>query len=178
MELKRIQDKLNQLFDMLLKNRVEDVKKMGYSKRHFVIIDEAADIADDKECQEIIKDIARRGRAAGVRLIYSTQYPTIETVSSQVKRNCMGRISFVVDSGTASKVILDETGAENLPLIQGRAIYKTVRKEVVQTAYVSETFIQNTITPNINIRARKDDEANDTNRNSATGRHPIVIEET
>src|SRR5690606_34166205 len=107
--------------------------------RHFVIIDEAAELTSegesDKEikelkiqCENIIKDLARRGRASGIRLLYCTQYPTKETVSSQVKRNLMTRISLPVDTSTASLVVLDEGGAEKLPLIQGRAIYKRNRK--------------------------------------------------
>lgn len=56
---------------MHYQNGYEDVKEAGTSKRHFIIIDEAADIADDEKCQEIITDIARRGRAGGLRLIFA-----------------------------------------------------------------------------------------------------------
>lgn len=149
-------DQMEITMEKLKKKGYKNVKDAGFKKRHFVIIDEAADIADNKECQELLKDIARKGRATGLRLIYTTQYPTTETISSQVKRNCIGRLCFVLDTATASKVVLDQGGAEKLPLIQGRALYKDVRLIEVQTPYITDEEIKEVIKPQINIRARKD----------------------
>ncbi|WP_299090305.1 FtsK/SpoIIIE domain-containing protein [uncultured Metabacillus sp.] len=149
-------DKMDQTTEYLLANGFRNVKEAGYKERHFIVIDEAADIADDKNCQELLKDIARKGRAAGLRLIYTTQYPTAETISSQVKRNCIGRLCFVLDTATASTVVLDQGGAENLPLIQGRALYKDVKLIEVQTPYISSEKIRENIKPLINIRPRKE----------------------
>ncbi|WP_203289865.1 FtsK/SpoIIIE domain-containing protein [Metabacillus sp. cB07] len=148
-------DQMEITMEKLKKKGFKNVKDAGFKKRHFVIIDEAADIADNKECQELLKDIARKGRAAGLRLIYTTQYPTTETISSQVKRNCIGRLCFVLDTSTASGVVLDQGGAEKLPLIQGRALYKDVKLIEVQTPFISDEEIREVIRPQINIRARK-----------------------
>ncbi|WP_052144636.1 FtsK/SpoIIIE domain-containing protein [Halalkalibacter okhensis] len=167
--LKDVQQQMIETNKWLYRNGYEDIKEAGVKDRHFIIIDEAADIADDEECQDIIKDIARRGRASGYRLIYATQYPTAETVPSQVKRNCIGRLCFTVDSATASRVVIDQEGAEKLPLIKGRAIYKTIRCEEVQTPAIDNGFIEKTISPHIVIKARQeedsmkgDDSSNDT----------------
>ncbi|MFY0758715.1 FtsK/SpoIIIE domain-containing protein [Metabacillus dongyingensis] len=149
-------DQMEKTMEMLKRKGFKNVKDAGIKKRHFIIIDEAADIADNKDCQELLKDIARKGRAAGLRLIYTTQYPTTETVSSQVKRNCIGRLCFVLDTATASTVVLDQGGAEKLPLIQGRALYKDVRLIEVQTPFISDDQIKKVIKPHINIRARED----------------------
>jgi S-DNA-T family DNA segregation ATPase FtsK/SpoIIIE len=180
--LKSVQERMNETMDYLEANSFEDVKEAKREARHFIIIDEAADIADDKDCVEIIKDIARRGRAAGFRLIYATQYPTAETVPSQVKRNCLGRLCFVIDTAIASTVVLDEKGAEQLPLIQGRAIYKAHGKETVQTPYIKNDYIEKTVQPHINIRARKERiEANEQPRDKETTTrraNPFIIEET
>ena len=110
----------------LKQNGYSNVKDAGKKERHFVIIDEGADIADDIVCQEYLKDLARKGRAAGFKLIFSTQYPTAEVIKSQVKRQCIGRLSFVLDTATASNVALDQGGAEKLPPIEGRADRKSV----------------------------------------------------
>ncbi len=93
--LESIQSKMSKTFEFLRMNGFKDVKRAGIKERHFVIIDEAAELSSDGEtdkevktlkieCENIIKDIARRGRASGIRLLYCTQYPTTETVSSQV----------------------------------------------------------------------------------------------
>lgn len=148
-------EKMEQTTEILRRKGFKNVKDASIKKRHFVIIDEAADIADNSVCQELLKSIARKGRAAGVRLVYTTQYPTSETISSQVKRNCIGRLCFVLDTATASTVVLDQGGAEKLPLIQGRALYKDVKLIEVQTPYITDEEIREVIKPQINIRARK-----------------------
>ncbi|WP_108669564.1 FtsK/SpoIIIE domain-containing protein [Peribacillus acanthi] len=174
-------DEMKRVTAILLDKGHSNVKDAGFAKRHFIIIDEAADMADNKDCQELLKDIARKGRAAGLRLIYTTQYPTVETVSSQVKRNCIGRLSFVLDTATASGVVLDQGGAEKLPPIQGRALYKDLGLIEVQTPYITNDNINKTIQPHINIRPRKERvDMNETRSDlEAKGRkHTLIIEET
>jgi DNA segregation ATPase FtsK/SpoIIIE, S-DNA-T family len=176
-------DEMEKVTEYLLENGYSNVKDAGFKGRTFIVIDEAADMADNKECQELLKDIARKGRAAGLRLVYTTQYPTTETVSSQVKRNCLGRLCFVLDTGTASTVVLDQTGAEKLPEIQGRALYKDLRLVEVQTPYITNDIINNNIQPHINIRPRKDEERVETNekgRGETTkgGKYTLELKET
>jgi S-DNA-T family DNA segregation ATPase FtsK/SpoIIIE len=154
--LKSVQERMDSTMNYLEEKGFEDIKEAGMKDRHFIVIDEAADIADDTNCTDILKDIARRGRAAGYRLLYATQYPTTETVPSQVKRNCIGRLCFVLDTDIASRAVLDEGGADKLPLIQGRAIYKAHGKHTVQTPYIENDYIKKSIEPHINIRARKE----------------------
>jgi energy-coupling factor transporter ATP-binding protein EcfA2 len=152
--LKDIQKDMNRKYDQIVDGDFEDVKEAGDKRRHYIVIDEAADIADDKDSMEIVKDIARRGRAAGFRLIYSTQYPTVETVPSQIKRNIVTRLCFIVDSATASSAVLDQSGAEKLPEIEGRAIYKRLKQEIVQCPYMTNSVIKEKIGPHITLKAR------------------------
>jgi DNA segregation ATPase FtsK/SpoIIIE, S-DNA-T family len=172
-------DEMDKVTDHLLEKGFSNVKEAGFGKRHFIVIDEAADMADDKKCQELLKDIARKGRASGLRLIYTTQYPTTETISSQVKRNCIGRLCFVLDTATASQVVLDQGGAEKLPAIQGRALYKELGLIEVQTPYISDNKIKEIIQPHINIRPRKED-MNETATSQTTkgGKHSLVLTKT
>ncbi|MCG6796343.1 FtsK/SpoIIIE domain-containing protein [Geobacillus sp. YHL] len=176
--LKKVQEQMSKTMDYLFQNGYEDVAEAGFKERHFVIIDEAADIADDKDCVEILEDIARRGRASGFYLVYATQYPTTQTVSSQVKRNCMGRLCFVVDSAIASNVVLDQSGAEDLPLIQGRAIYKTIKCKTVQVPYADNKFIQTTIQPQINIRSRGEKNEQSDSQGAENRKYTLILEET
>lgn len=165
--LKSVQEEMESTFQVLRKKRKKSVKHAGFKKRHFIIIDEAAELSSAGEldagvkkakinCENYIKDIARRGRASGMRLLYSTQYPTTETISSQVKRNLITRVSLAVDTATASGVVLDEGGAEELPLIAGRAIYKRHRTQVMQAYKIDDSFIEKNITPHITVRMKED----------------------
>ncbi|MFE8704147.1 FtsK/SpoIIIE domain-containing protein [Cytobacillus sp. FJAT-54145] len=172
-------DKMDEVTEFLLEEGFSNVKEAGFKERHFIVIDEAADMADNKDCQNLLKDIARKGRASGLRLIYTTQYPTAETVSSQVKRNCIGRLCFVLDTATASNVVLDQGGAEKLPAIQGRALYKDLGLIEVQTPLIKNETIQTIIKPHINIRPRKGDISE--KRSTTTtkgGKHTFILEET
>jgi hypothetical protein len=175
-----------------LKKGFEDVREATYKQRHFIIIDEAAELASqgepDKdvkkskvECEKIISEIARIGGGLGYRLIFATQYPTGDTLPRQVKQNCDARLCFRLQTDTASQVVLDESGAEKLPRIKGRAIYQTDRKYIVQTPLIENEFIDKTIKPHIVIKARKElhTNATSTGKENAPGRsYSLVIEET
>ena len=144
--LLKVQENMNQSFENVVNNGFEDIKEAGIKKRHFVVIDEAADIADDKIAMSIITDIARRGRSAGYYLIFCTQYPTAEVIPSQTKRNIIARLCYAVDTDIASRVVLDESGADKLPDIPGRGIYKNgIKRYTVQSPFISNQQIQSII---------------------------------
>lgn len=143
-----------------LKQRELMFRDKGYSniidtpikKRTFIIVDEGAELSPSivktKEarkyaefCQGALSEIARIGGGLGYRLIYATQYPTKEAVPMQVKMNIVARLSFICASQVASRVLLDETGAEDLPSIPGRAIYLIEKKRTVQVPYIDDTMM-------------------------------------
>lgn len=138
------------------KKKVEDA---GITERHFVIIDEVGELNPDEavskeekqlkqECQKYMSQIARLGAGLGFRLILATQYPTGDVIPRQCKQNSDSKLCFRVQSGTASRVVLDSDGAENLPKIKGRAIYQMADERViVQTPLITSTIIQDTIAP-------------------------------
>lgn len=171
--LTQVQEQMEERLSEVVHGGFEDVQEAGIKDRHFIIVDEAADL--DKPSLEIVTDIARRGRAAGVRLVYATQYPTNETLPSQVRQNIGGRISFVLETTAASLATLDEKGAEDLPEIPGRAIYKRVKKEVVQCPYITNDQIKEQIALHINIRGRDDEHPNTTS--TANREHSLIIED-
>lgn len=156
-KLEAIQEEMNESFKKVVDQGFEDVKEAGIKKRHFIVIDESADLSDYSKAMEIVTDIARRGRSAGYYLVFCTQYPTAQVIPSQTKRNIIARLCYVVDTDTASRVVLDEGGADQLPDIPGRGIYKNnVKRYIVQTPFMDNKEIQKRIQPHINIRPRKD----------------------
>jgi len=132
-------------------NGITNIVNSSINKRTFVIVDEGADLSPQiiegdarryaKFCQSSLSEIARIGGALGYRLFYCTQYPTREAVPMQVKMNIVARLSFIAAARIASQVILDENGAEELPPIPGRAIYKIEKQRIVQVPYLDDKYM-------------------------------------
>ncbi|MEK3729715.1 FtsK/SpoIIIE domain-containing protein [Lysinibacillus sp. FSL W8-0953] len=157
--LKKVQIDMQKSFEKVVDKGFEDVKEAGIRKRHFIIIDEAADLAENRTAMDIITDIARRGRSAGYYLIFCTQYPTAQVVPSQTKRNIIARLCYAVDTDTASRVVLDESGADKLPDIPGRGIYKSnIKRYIVQSPFITNEVIQQRIKPHIVTKGERVEE--------------------
>jgi S-DNA-T family DNA segregation ATPase FtsK/SpoIIIE len=168
--LEKVKEDMETRLDWLYENGYNSVKQAGITERHFVVIDEAADIADNSKCMKLVTDIARRGRSAGYRLIYATQYPTNETLPSQVRANIGSRIVFRLETGAQSRACLDEEGAEKLPEIEGRAIFRKVSNKIIQTPLIKQDLIDSTI--KINLKPRSEDNGEPTK--GAKGRPRII----
>ena len=131
-----------------LKDDMYNAAKNGYisvfdaniKRRIFIVTDEAAELADSKYCREALSEICRLGGALGYRNIFATQYPTADTLPRQVKQNSDAKISFRLPTEVASRVAIDEQGAEKLTM-PGRAIYRTYERHIIHVPFVSDSDI-------------------------------------
>lgn len=141
-----------------LEQGFENIREARDLERHFIIVDEAAQLSPDmvstktdKElairCQAAMGKITQLGASLGYRLVFATQYPTADIMPRQIKANSTTKISFRLETATQSGVALDETGAENIELV-GRCIYKTPRGiKFVQTPKVDNQKIDKIVEP-------------------------------
>lgn len=109
-----------------------------------VVVDELADLLmQSKAVETHLVRLAQKGRAAGLHLVLCTQRPTVDVCTGLLKANCPSRLSFAVGSATDARVILDETGAEQL-LGKGDGLFKAagMREPVrIQGALVTDEEI-------------------------------------
>lgn len=89
-----------------------------------VFIDEYADLVmQDKNAATLVTRLGQKARAAGIHLVLCTQHPLAKIISTAITTNFPTRIAFQVQTASASRVILDTSGAENL-LRKGDMIYQ------------------------------------------------------
>lgn len=94
-------------------NQKNPTRKMPYI---VVVIDEYGDLvmSGGKEMERAICRLAQKARAVGIHLIVSTQRPSATIVTGNIKANFPTRLAFRTTTGTDSRVVLDQVGAEKL----------------------------------------------------------------
>ncbi|MCL2437478.1 MAG: DNA translocase FtsK [Coriobacteriia bacterium] len=121
----------------------EGVEEMPYL---VIVIDELADLmmVSAKEVESSIVRIAQLARAAGIHLIVATQRPDANVVTPLIKANITNRVAFRTATAIDSRVVLDQSGAEQLTGLGDMlfSIPAWPHPKRVQGCYVSEQEIE------------------------------------
>jgi DNA segregation ATPase FtsK/SpoIIIE, S-DNA-T family len=132
-------DKVRAMLDrmmLIVRQRTEQMKgiarniteynQLGNKLPYYVIIiDELADILmQDRargkgirgydKCEDKLQNLLQICRAAGVHIICATQRPSVEIITGDIKANITTRIALRLPSGSDSRTIINEYGAECL----------------------------------------------------------------
>ena len=118
-----------------------------------LIIDELTQLspvlAKDKAIKQMrtqvtqnLVDILCLARAIGIHCIVSTQRPDRETLHPQMKANMPGAICFKTKNKINSQIVLDNTKADRLPRVRGRAIWQFDVEREVQVQFLDDEMIK------------------------------------
>lgn len=115
-----------------------------------VIVDELADLmmVASKEVEDAIIRLGQKARATGIHMILATQRPSVDVISGLIKANVPSRVAFAVSSGTDSRTILDENGAEKL-LGRGDMLFKPIDENHpvrLQGSFISDDDVERIVT--------------------------------
>ena len=111
-----------------------------------VIVDELAALmmVASEALEDAIIRLGQKARAAGIHMILATQRPSVDVISGLIKANVPSRIAFAVSSGTDSRTILDENGAEKL-LGRGDMLFKPIDENHpvrLQGSFISDEDVE------------------------------------
>jgi S-DNA-T family DNA segregation ATPase FtsK/SpoIIIE len=116
-------------------------RKMEY---HLVVVDEFASMSsegkdNEKEIKSKFNMLLRQGRATGIHFILSTQRPTVDSISGNLKANIGAVLCFRTANRLESRISLGEESSQAAEInIQGRAIYQDFEQREVQVMLLDE----------------------------------------
>lgn len=128
-------------------------EKLGYE---VLIIDEFADLQNEKDSIELLEDLAAKARACGIHLIIATQRPDSKILNGRIKANCPCILGLKTTNEVNSRIIIDHGGLEDLRGF-GHGILKNGPEKEVQCCYTTTDTARELI-KHTNIDKRKKEE--------------------
>ncbi|NJD02052.1 MAG: DNA translocase FtsK [Ruminiclostridium sp.] len=83
-------------------------------KYMLVIVDEFADLAENRDIIDLVNYVARKARAVGVNLILSTQRPDKDVLTGKIRSNIGNVLGLKTSTRVNSEVVIGQSGLENL----------------------------------------------------------------
>lgn len=148
--LTKISTEVDCRYDTFYNADCVDIKE--YNKSHtplpyqVIIVDEFADLREEKSSITMLEDLAAKARACGIHLIISTQRPDAKVLNGRIKANVTTVLGLKTTNDVNSRIIIDEGGLEKLSG-KGHAIFKRGFTSEIQCPYLSPEKAKELIKP-------------------------------
>lgn len=115
----KLSKEVDRRYDLFFNNDVVNIQEYNVLKLkrldyQIVVIDEFADLQDEKGSISIIETLAAKARACGIHIIIATQRPDARILNGRIKANIPCVIGLKTMNELNSRVIIDDTGLEKL----------------------------------------------------------------
>ncbi len=140
--LYKISQEVDRRYNLFFENDCVDIKEYNakFKKKQLeyqlVVIDEYADLQDEKDTQRIAEELAAKARACGIHLIISTQRPDSKILNGRIKANVPVVLGLKTMNEVNSRIIIDHGGLELLNG-KGHGILKTTKEIEIQSMNLS-----------------------------------------
>ena len=147
-ELERIYEEIESRFDLITNADCRDIFEFNSKTNNklqykFVILEEFTILLDiQKDISNILVKSLAISRATGIFFLFSSQRFDSKIIDSKIKANIDNRICFRTADGINSKLILDQTGAENLKNVGRGFISNGGELQEFQSFYVTKKDIE------------------------------------
>lgn len=139
--LYQLSDEVDKRYNLFFQTNCVDIQE--YNQNHkkklnyqIVIIDEFADLQNEKGSISIIEQLVAKARACGIHLIISTQRPDSKILNGRIKANCSIILGLKTMNEVNSRIIIDHGGLEHLRG-RGHGILKVNNEIEVQSMNLS-----------------------------------------
>lgn len=128
----------------------KDIK--SYNKKHrmkytVLVVDEYASLMGDKKCEKVVALLVQKARASGIHVILSTQRPSADIITGNIKANITNVLGLKTIDKTNSRIVIDHDGLEKLRG-KGHGVLKSGGNEtIIQCPYLPEEQAQTMIAP-------------------------------
>lgn len=131
--LESLVHEVDRRYDLFYKYDVKDIDEYNSSFQErlnyeVLIMDEFADLQDNKKAKALIDELGRKARACGIYMILATQRPDSKVLDGNIKANVTNILGLKTLNATNSNIIIGEKGLEELRG-KGHGIFKRGGKQ-------------------------------------------------
>jgi DNA segregation ATPase FtsK/SpoIIIE, S-DNA-T family len=162
--LQQVSTEVNRRYDLFYDKNCIDIKQYNQQfknklKYQILIIDEFADLMNEKRSTSIIEELAAKARACGIHLIIATQRPDAQVISGRIKANVTSVLGLKALNDINSRIIIGHEGLENLRG-KGHAIFKRGMEIELQCPYLDEKRVPELISYTYVEKKKREEEKN------------------
>ncbi len=166
-QLSKINIEIDRRYNIFYEADCVDIKEFNNKhranriKHMLIIVDEFADLQNEKGSISIIETLAAKARACGIHLVISTQRPDSKILNGRIKANVPVIVGLKTMNDINSRIIIDDGGLEELKG-KGHGILKHNGKELeIQAMNITPTQAKKALKPFIQAKKNENLEKNE-----------------